>query len=484
MRGGYSSSTRATASTDFTGQIGEQSWRLAQRVPHAGAREPRPAAAADARHQPPHAGGFPGHAGLPVHGSGRPATSRSSARICVVPLRRNVAGRRPRGRSAERCRSRRATSARARGGNWRTNNYNELNIIENGFLDEFRLAHGQPAGEQRRRAARAPARSPTSGPGTGTSPLPIFLAYFSGVGRDRRRRRRRSTRPPTSAAHVPDPARALQSAIRTRPSTRSTPTPRRRTRAIAAGLPSNFILVNPDLLGGANIVENDTSTMYQLDGARVPAPGGERAVVRRQLRLRHTRRSRSSSRCASTARWSGTTAPKVMSRTRSRSTSSTSCRSARASASGATSRLRLNRIIGGWQLAGNARVQSGQLVDLGNVRLVGMDQDELRGHVQAADRRAEPGVDAAAGHHRRERQGVQRQRDLGDAATARSGRRAAATSRRPTASTASRPIRGEGDCGLQSRGRHWTDVQAVRHQHRQAGRPVVEQRTRSSASTC
>jgi hypothetical protein len=36
-----------------------------------------------------------------------------------------------------------------------------------------------------------------------------------------------------------------------------------------------------------------------------------------------------------------------------------------------------DRVIGGWQVAGNARVQSGRLLDLGNVRLVGMDQDEL-----------------------------------------------------------------------------------------------------------
>jgi hypothetical protein len=38
----------------------------------------------------------------------------------------------------------------------------------------------------------------------------------------------------------------------------------------------------------------------------------------------------------------------------------------------------LDRIIGGWQIAGNARVQSGRLLDLGNVRLVGMDKKELQ----------------------------------------------------------------------------------------------------------
>ena len=47
----------------------------------------------------------------------------------------------------------------------------------------------------------------------------------------------------------------------------------------------------------------------------------------------------------------------------------------------------LDRIIGGWQLAVNARVQSGQLVDLGNVRLVGMDAERALEDVQGADRR-------------------------------------------------------------------------------------------------
>ena len=37
----------------------------------------------------------------------------------------------------------------------------------------------------------------------------------------------------------------------------------------------------------------------------------------------------------------------------------------------------LDRLIGGWQIAANARVQSGQLLDFGNVRLVGMSKEEL-----------------------------------------------------------------------------------------------------------
>lgn len=38
----------------------------------------------------------------------------------------------------------------------------------------------------------------------------------------------------------------------------------------------------------------------------------------------------------------------------------------------------LDRIIGGWEIHGNARVQSGIWVDFGNVRMVGFDEDDLR----------------------------------------------------------------------------------------------------------
>jgi hypothetical protein len=66
---------------------------------------------------------------------------------------------------------------------WTTYNYNEANIVENRFLDEFRLA------QQNLRAhvalgCGAEGQPDCSfayrGPGTGTSPLPINLAYLNG----------------------------------------------------------------------------------------------------------------------------------------------------------------------------------------------------------------------------------------------------------------------------------------------------------------
>jgi hypothetical protein len=39
----------------------------------------------------------------------------------------------------------------------------------------------------------------------------------------------------------------------------------------------------------------------------------------------------------------------------------------------------MDRLIGGWQISGTTRIQSGRLYDLGNVRVVGMTDDEVRG---------------------------------------------------------------------------------------------------------
>jgi hypothetical protein len=61
---------------------------------------------------------------------------------------------------------------------WRQYDLNEVNVLENGFLKEFRLAQQNVlANLQNNRGFNFR----YFGPGTGTSPLPIFLAHISGV---------------------------------------------------------------------------------------------------------------------------------------------------------------------------------------------------------------------------------------------------------------------------------------------------------------
>ena len=67
-----------------------------------------------------------------------------------------------------------ATSARASRDNWQTLNYNEFNIFENGFLNEFRQAQANL--QANIAAGRGNTFAFTGAPGT--SPLPILLALL------------------------------------------------------------------------------------------------------------------------------------------------------------------------------------------------------------------------------------------------------------------------------------------------------------------
>ena len=55
---------------------------------------------------------------------------------------------------------------------WSELNYNERNLIENGFIDEFKLAVANLTANNARRAALARGSFAYFGAGTGTSPLP------------------------------------------------------------------------------------------------------------------------------------------------------------------------------------------------------------------------------------------------------------------------------------------------------------------------
>ncbi|GMV23489.1 MAG: hypothetical protein AMXMBFR57_34380 [Acidimicrobiia bacterium] len=258
---------------------------------------------------------------------------------------------------------------------WTTYNYNEVNIIENGILEEFKLAQ---ANLQANIAAGQSAQGfRYRGPGTGTSPLPIFLAYFSGV----------------PAAQSGDAARYSSSlftnATFLNPLARFNPNPftfadaldadaTRRANALAAGLPANFLIANPDKLGGANVTGHGDFKNYnslQLELRRRLANGiqfnasyvfgvGEESV-RYSFRVpRETRKS------AGTTEGEVTHAFKL--------NWMLELPFGRGKRFGTNAGSMLDRIIGGWEIHGNARFQSGVWVDFGNVRMVGFDKDDLR----------------------------------------------------------------------------------------------------------
>jgi hypothetical protein len=257
---------------------------------------------------------------------------------------------------------------------WTTYNYNgEVNIIENGYLDEFKLAQ---ANLQANIAAGRGSTFRYFGAGTGTSPLPIHLAYFSGV----------------SAANAGDASRYTSSFFTNttfvNPLAIRNPNPSgaanaldadatRRSNALLAGLPANFLVPNPDALGGANVTGNGGYTRYnsmqvelrrrlsgglQFDASYVFGRGYEsvRYSFRRdRVLVRDTGGE-------------GDVAHAF------KSTFVYELPFGRGQRFASNAGSVLDRIVGGWQVQGTVRLQSGRMVDFGNVRMVGFDIDELR----------------------------------------------------------------------------------------------------------
>jgi Carboxypeptidase regulatory-like domain len=147
-------------------------------------------------------------------------------------------------------------------------NLNEVNVIENGFVNEFRLAQQNLYANIA--ANRCQAGVTTAGcnanfayfgPGTGTNPLPTTLAYFRGVSDPNNPAQYTSSffrnssftgalattnaRPITFAGLLNNPLNGLT------------------TNAAAAGLPANLFVVNPQMaIAGSFLVNNDGKTWY------------------------------------------------------------------------------------------------------------------------------------------------------------------------------------------------------------------------------
>ena len=149
---------------------------------------------------------------------------------------------------------------------WHQYDLNETNITENGFINEFLLA-------QKNLAVNGGANFRYLGPGTGTFPLPIMAAYAGGFtaaqatncstpGFPTCATVYASTAVFTNTANFinnlgPNNANARVFAQNLYADAG------RRANGIAAGLPSNLFVVNPNVIGnGAFVVDNSGKTSY------------------------------------------------------------------------------------------------------------------------------------------------------------------------------------------------------------------------------
>ena len=279
---------------------------------------------------------------------------------------------------------------------WRQYDINETNVLENGFINEFRLAQANLLANNAAGGARAGSFG-YFGPGTNTSPLPITLAYFTGLNIFRNVPLTSPTNPANVASNY---SNASNSPFRTstfvNPLATTNANPiglaealfansTRRGNAVAAGLVPNFFVVNPDYLGGAFIVDNGGHTWY--DGLTLEL---RRRLSRGLLVQGSYTFSKSLSNMFASANALNADYSTLRDTSLDKTNSPWDLRHAlkvnwiyelplgRGHAFLGDSGGVVNHLVGGWEIHGAARVQSGSALNLGNVQLVGMTREELQ----------------------------------------------------------------------------------------------------------
>jgi hypothetical protein len=256
---------------------------------------------------------------------------------------------------------------------WAPLDFNEINIFENGFLGEFRAAQANL------RANIAAGLTNQGfvyrGPGTGTVPLPIIFAHFQGAGDPNDASlytsanfRTNNTFLTPLAMFNPNPFGFANSLF-----TDAT----QRSRAAAAGQPANLFVANPDLLGGLNMVTNVGRSDYnalQLELRRRLSQGlqfsGSYAFGKQMVHSWQTHR-----RDVFMIRDAGD--PGDISHVF-KINAVYDLPFGQGRRFGGNVNGFVERLIGEWSLSLVSRVQSGRLIDLGNVRVVGMSIDEVQ----------------------------------------------------------------------------------------------------------
>jgi len=259
---------------------------------------------------------------------------------------------------------------------WNNFNYNQVNLTTNGFLNEFRTAQ---ANLQANIAAGKGNTFAYTG-AAGTNPLPTFLAFFQGLNASnagnpdayKSANFSNSTFLGFLAANNPNPFGFASTNTTTGLLGNTT----FRNNALSAGIPANFFQANPDLIGGANVQGNRDYTYYN--------------GLQTELRRRFAQGLQFQASYTFDHAYSNTFLGLINGNVSRRPTGTEGDithqfksnvvydlpfgqgRHFGGSAGGA-----MNRLIGGWQIGVASKVQSGELINLGNLRLVGMSRQDV-----------------------------------------------------------------------------------------------------------
>jgi hypothetical protein len=271
---------------------------------------------------------------------------------------------------------------------WQSLNYNCLtstnnnctairgeNLVANGFMDEFKLAMRNLAANNASGVATRAGSFAYFGQGTGTSPLPIYLAYLNG------------SRDASNPAAYANAANTWANATIAGRLAGPNPNPNaaavdldgnltRRNQAQAIGYATNFFIVNPDV-ASANVTDSGQFSKYnalQLE-LRRRLSNGFSANVNYQYAFEGG------------SQFDGFSFGRVW--TDIPVTGNPTVRHAikmqadwtlpfgRGERFGSSMHPALDALAGGWSITGVGRVQA-VLMDLGNVRLVGMSKSDLQ----------------------------------------------------------------------------------------------------------
>ena len=249
------------------------------------------------------------------------------------------------------------------------------NLAANGFLNEFKQAMGNLAANNASGVAGRVGSFAYFGSGTGTSPLPIYLAYLNG-----------STDAGNPAAYGSASTTWANSTIAGRLAAPN-PNPNaaavdldgnltRRTQAQRIGYPANFFVVNPDV-ANANVTDSGAFSKYnalQIEMRRRLSKGFA-ANVNYQYAFEGGSQFDGFSFGRAWTETPVTGNPTVRHAIKFQADWSLPFGRGERFAGDASSLL--NALIGGWSVTGVGRYQR-VLQDFGNVRLIGMTVDDLQ----------------------------------------------------------------------------------------------------------
>ncbi|MEX1129328.1 MAG: carboxypeptidase regulatory-like domain-containing protein [Vicinamibacterales bacterium] len=267
-------------------------------------------------------------------------------------------------------------------GGWTLNNldgqrnYNELTTVENGFIDEFRVAQANLFANVQAGRGNTFAYTGVAG----TSPLPIFFAHLNTSGS--------AGTPASYTGSGWTNTTLVQSMFRLNPNPLTAANQLRstasfRTNMVRAGLPANFWVVNPDVTT-AGMITNGGDTSYN----------GVQLIVNRRFARGFMAQANYSFASGHQQDFYSFRKPYLrvkQSQTRADTTAGSGIITHALAMNwvyelpfGTGKRFASNvnpwvdRIIGSWSFQGVGRFQSGRLIDFGNVRMVGFDAKELQ----------------------------------------------------------------------------------------------------------